>query len=439
MIVQKFGGTSVGKPERMHHVARLVNDGNKKIVVLSAVSGTTNTLVKISSTFLERKEDEAKQLIKELRMFYYDFVEKLYTTSSSKEKGLSYVNQIFDYLNSFSSKGFSSKEERIFLAQGELISTHLMYYYMQEQGISATLIPALEFMRTEEGEPDMPYIEKNLAKFLEKSKENIILTQGYICLNEFGEIDNLKRGGSDYTASIIGAAVRADVVEIWTDIDGMHNNDPRVVKNTVPVHEITFEEAAELAYFGAKILHPSSVLPAMKCNIPVKLLNTMHPEARGTTITQNAPEGLKAIAAKDGITVIRIKSTRMFLAYGFLKKVFEIFEAYKTPIDMITTSEVAVSLTIDNTANLDRIVASLEQFCTVEVEHEMSIICAVGQNIAENTELSFTILDQLKSIPVRMVSFGGSKNNISMLVPTSFKEKALIAIHEGIFLKKSLT
>jgi len=437
MIIQKFGGTSVGKPERMHHVAKLVHDGTRKIVVLSAVSGTTNSLVKISNTFIERKENEAKQLINDLRVFYHDFVDKLYTSLDAKNKGLAFVNQTFDYLDSFQAKGFSSKEERIFLAQGELISTHLMYFYMQEQGISATVIAALDYMRTEEGEPDMVYIEQNLVRLIDKAKENILITQGYICLNEFGEIDNLKRGGSDYTASIVGAAIDAEVVEIWTDIDGMHNNDPRIVKNTTPLHEISFEEAAELAYFGAKILHPSSVLPVMKKNIPVKLLNTMQPEARGTTITENAPRGLKAVAAKDNITAINIKSTRMFLAYGFLKKVFEIFEVYKTPIDMITTSEVAVSLTIDNTANLDRIVASLEQFCTVEIERDMTIVCVVGQNLTDDTKMAFTILDQLKTVPVRMVSYGGSKNNISILLPTTYRDKALNAIHEGVFLKKA--
>jgi aspartate kinase len=437
MIVQKFGGTSVGKPERMHHVAALVNDNKRKIVVLSAVSGTTNALVKMGATFMAKKDDEAKALVKDLYMFYNDFITKLYTTPQALAKGQKYIDDTFHYLGSFTSANFGVNEERIFLAQGELISTHLMSYYMEEKGMSVALIPALEFMRSVESEPDMKYIEENIKKFTDKHKENILLTQGYICLNEFGQIDNLKRGGSDYTASIVGAAVRAEVVEIWTDIDGMHNNDPRIVKGTTPVHEISFDEAAELAYFGAKILHPTCIVPAQQRNIPVKLLNTMEPQAKGTTITEKTTPGLKAVAAKDGITVIHIKSTRMFLAYGFLSKVFAIFEKYKTSIDMITTSEVSVSLSIDNTTNLAQIQAELEKFCLVEVETDQTIVCVVGQFEQKGKSVAVKVLEVLEDLPISMISYGGSKNNVSILLPSQYRDRAMIAIHEGVFLKIS--
>ena len=436
MKILKFGGTSVGSAERMKAVSGLINDGEPKIVVLSAMSGTTNNLVQIGEKLYQNDHNEANALIDALHDKYKQVVDSLYQTDEKKKQALELITTHFDYIRGFTKDLFTIHEERAILAQGELLSTALFQFFLEEQPIPSVLLPALNFMRIDENEePDLDFISKNLKAELAKYPDtNLFITQGYICRNTFGEIDNLKRGGSDYSASLIGAAIEASEIQIWTDIDGMHNNDPRIVKNTHPIAELSFDEAAELAYFGAKILHPSSVLPAKLKNIPVRLLNTMQPEAKGTTITsERAGGGIKAVAAKDDITAIKIKSGRMLLAYGFLRSVFEVFERYKTPIDMITTSEVAVSLTIDNPKYLEEIVAELKEFGQVEVDTNQTIICVVGDFIAEKSETSFKVFEALKTIPLRMISFGGSKSNVSVLVNTSDKVKALTLLNEHIF------
>ncbi len=436
MNILKFGGTSVGTAERMKALVQLISSPDRKIVVLSAMSGTTNALVEICNTLYQKDSDKANELISKLETTYIGEVEKLFSSSEYKTKGNDLIKNHFNYLRSFTLDMFTVNEEKAILAQGELLSTALFYFHLQEINIPSALLPALNFMRIDENdEPQLTYIEKNLEVELNKYPNiNLFITQGYICRNAFGEIDNLKRGGSDYTASIIGAAIKANEVQIWTDIDGMHNNDPRIVSKTHPIHELSFDEAAELAYFGAKILHPTCILPAQKRNIPVLLKNTMQPDARGTRISNiDATEGLKAVAAKDGICAINIKSDRMLLAHGFLRAVFEIFERYKTSIDMITTSEIAVSLTIDNTKHLKEITRELEEFANVEIEQDQSIICIVGNLPKDKAGYGFKVLESLKDIPLRMVSYGGSSNNISVLVNSIHKKDALVALNKGLF------
>jgi aspartate kinase len=436
MKILKFGGTSVGSAERMHALAELINDKSPKIIVLSAMSGTTNNLVEIAAALYSKENEKASSLIKALNTKYEAVIKQLYKTESGLDKGKGLLESHFSYLHSFTMDLFTINEERAILAQGELLSTALFHYYLEEINIDSTLLPALNFMRIDENEePDMNYIETNIKQELEKHPSaDLFITQGYICRNAFGEIDNLKRGGSDYTATIIGAAIQAEEIQIWTDIDGMHNNDPRVVDKTHPIAELSFDEAAELAYFGAKILHPTCILPAQNKNIPVRLLNTMQPQAKGTLISSRTTgDNIKAVAAKDDITAINIKSGRMLLAYGFLRAVFEIFERYKTPIDMITTSEVAVSLTIDNTKNLEAIKNELEEFCKVEIETNLTIVCIVGSFTAEKQGYAFRIFDALKNIPIRMISYGGSENNVSILVDSKLKKETLIALNKGLF------
>ncbi len=436
MKILKFGGTSVGSAERMHALAKLINDNAPKIVVLSAMSGTTNNLVEIATALYAKENNQAKGLIDALENKYLEVIGALYATDAAKNKGKELLDSHFTYLRSFTMDMFTINEERAILAQGELLSTALFHYYLEEIEIDSVLLPALNFMRIDENEePDMKYIETNIQPELKKyPKATLFITQGYICRNAFGEIDNLKRGGSDYTATIIGAAILSEEIQIWTDIDGMHNNDPRVVDKTHPIAALSFDEAAELAYFGAKILHPTCILPAQTKNIPVRLLNTMQPEAKGTVISSKTTgDSIKAVAAKDGITAINIKSGRMLLAYGFLRAVFEIFERYKTPIDMITTSEVAVSLTIDNTKNLDAIRKELEEFCIIEVDTDLTIVCIVGSFAAEKQGYAFRIFDALKNIPIRMISYGGSENNVSILVDSKLKKDTLIALNKGLF------
>jgi len=436
MKILKFGGTSVGSAERMHALAELINDKSPKIIVLSAMSGTTNNLVEIAAALYSKENEKASSLIKALNTKYEAVIKQLYKTESGLDKGKGLLESHFSYLHSFTMDLFTINEERAILAQGELLSTALFHYYLEEINIDSTLLPALNFMRIDENEePDMNYIETNIKQELEKHPSaDLFITQGYICRNAFGEIDNLKRGGSDYTATIIGAAIQAEEIQIWTDIDGMHNNDPRVVDKTHPIAELSFDEAAELAYFGAKILHPTCILPAQNKNIPVRLLNTMQPQAKGTLISSRTTgDNIKAVAAKDDITAINIKSGRMLLAYGFLRAVFEIFERYKTPIDMITTSEVAISLTIDNTKNLEAIKNELEEFCKVEIETNLTIVCIVGSFTAEKQGYAFRIFDALKNIPIRMISYGGSENNVSILVDSKLKKETLIALNKGLF------
>lgn len=436
MKVLKFGGTSVGSAQRIKDVAKLINERGRNLIVLSAMSGTTNSLVEIGDYLYKKNIDGAKETINLLEAKYIKTIDELYSTKEYKEKATEAIKGCFNYIRSFSKDIFTMFEEREILAQGELMSTALMNYYLQETGINSVLLPALDFMRTDKNaEADTQYIREKLTSLMEQHPEaDLFLTQGYICRNAYGEIDNLQRGGSDLTASIIGAVLDAEEIEIWTDIDGMHNNDPRFVRGTKPVKELHFEEAAELAYFGAKILHPTCVLPAKLNNIPVRLLNTMQPDAPGTLI-HNTSEShrIKAVAAKDNITAIKIKSGRMLLAYGFLRKVFEIFETYKTSIDMIATSEVGVSVTIDDERNLRSIVDDLKKFGTVTVDRDMVIICVVGDLEWQNRGFEAKALDALRDIPVRMISYGGSNYNISFLVRKEDKVAALNSLSQHLF------
>ena len=439
MKVLKFGGTSVGSAQRIKEVAKLVTARGCNIIVLSAMSGTTNTLVEISDYLYKKNIDGAKETVNALEAKYMRTIDELYSTPEAKEEATREIKACFNYIRSFTKDIFTLFEEKEILAQGELMSTALMNIYLKEQGVNSVLLPALEYMRTDKNaEPDSQYIRQKLtAQFDKHQGADLYITQGYICRNAYGEIDNLQRGGSDYTASLIGAAINADEIEIWTDIDGMHNNDPRFVEGTQPVHPLHFEEAAELAYFGAKILHPTCILPAKLNNIPVRLLNTMQPDAPGTLIhNQQSAHIIKAVAAKDNITAIKIKSGRMLLAYGFLRKVFEIFETYQTPIDMIATSEVGVSVTIDSERNLTNILDDLKKFGTVTVDKDMVIICVVGDLEWQNRGFEAEALDALKDIPVRMISYGGSNYNISFLVRREDKVKALNMLSDRLFKNK---
>ena len=418
----------MGSAERIRSVAELISDGQPKIIVLSAMSGTTNTLVEISDCLYRNEKQEALNIIQDLEVNYYITVTELFRTEEYIHKGKEFIQTIFTYLRSFINKDFYPLQEKAVLAQGEIMSTTLMHYYLEECGIDNTLISALEYMRIDKDcEPDYFYIRQNLERELAKNEtSDLIITQGFICRNAYGEIDNLKRGGSDYSAALVGAAIHAEEIQIWTDIDGFHNNDPRFVENTKAIRHLSFEEAAELAYFGAKILHPSSIQPAKKENIPVRLKNTLCPQDEGTLITKDSPaKNIKAVAAKSGITAIKIKSSNMLLAYGFLRKVFEVFEAWKTPIDMIATSEVAVSLTIDNTENLDNILHDLEKYGVIEVDRDMAIVCIVGDFAAGKAGLDALVLNALSDVPLRMISYGGSEHNISVLVKEEDKKKAM--------------
>lgn len=436
MKILKFGGTSVGSPERMKKLLDIIRPEEKQIVVLSAVAGTTNSLVEISGAYLNGDKQKAKECVDNLHARYVTFVDELFSTEDGKFGARKIIDSHFTLLSSFSTDLFTPVEEKIVLAQGELMSTTLYHLYLKEIGIASVLLAALDFMKIDEdNEPMVEYIGSHLQPILDQHAGNtLFITQGYICRNSFGEIDNLRRGGSDYTASLIGAAIRADEVQIWTDIDGMHNNDPRIVKGTRPIAQLSFDEAAELAYFGAKILHPQSVFPAQKYKIPVRLLNTMEPAAHGTLISIDSEKGcIKSIAAKDGITAIKIHSSRMLLAYGFLRRVFEVFERYKTPIDMITTSEVAVSVTIDDTTYLKEILHDLEDFGTVEVESDQTIICVVGDISTQSHGYAARVFEAVKHIAIKMISYGASNYNISVLVDTANKTEALRSLHDRLF------
>lgn len=437
MKVMKFGGTSVGKPERMHEVSRLVTGGEEPtIVVLSALSGTTNSLVAIGDAMSKGDKKQASQLIAKLEEHYKQFIQNLLSEEEMRAKANGIINEHFEFLNIILKISFNEALNKDILAQGELMSTKLFSMYLEEQKIDHALLPALEFMSIDSNEePQIGTIKVKLKQLLEQHKgKKLFVTQGYICRNARGEVDNLKRGGSDYSASLIAAAINASVCEIWTDIDGMHNNDPRVVEKTVAIEQLSFDEAAELAYFGAKILHPASIWPAQMYKIPVKLLNTMQPQAKGTLITEEAgSKGIKAVAAKDGIIVVKVKSSRMLLAYGFLRKIFEVFEKYRTPIDMITTSEVAVSLTIDNGTNLQDIVRELDPFGEVEVVKDQTIIAIVGNQMAESKHVLADMFKALSEVQIRMVSFGATPHNVSVLVPSDQKTKTLQLLNSGLF------
>ena len=417
----------------------MISDGEQKIVVLSAMSGTTNTLVEISDYLYKKNPEGANEIINKLESKYKQHIDELYSTEEYKQKTLEFVKSVFDYIRSYTKDIFTLFEEKVILAQGEIISTNMVTNYLCEQGVKAVLIPALEYMRTDKNsEPDLTYIREKLALQLEANPGyEIYITQGYICRNAYGEIDNLQRGGSDYTASLIGAAVNASEIQIWTDIDGMHDNDPRIVEKTSPVRQLHFEEAAELAYFGAKILHPTCVQPAKYANIPVRLLNTMEPSAPGTLISNETEKGkIKAVAAKDNITAIKIKSSRMLLTHGFLRKVFEIFESYQTAIDMVCTSEVGVSMSIDNTKHLNEIVDDLKKYGTVTVDQDMCIVCVVGDLEWENVGFESKALQAMKEVPVRMISYGGSNYNISFLIKEEDKKRALQSLSDVLFNNK---
>ena len=437
MKVMKFGGTSVGSPVRMQNVAKLVTASEERVfLVLSAMSGTTNSLLEISNYLYKKNTDGANEIINRLEEKYLQHTEELYSTDKWKNETRNFIREIFTYLRSFTKELFTSFEEKSIVAQGEILSTNMMANYMKEQGYNVALVSALDFMRTDKNsDPDPVYIKNKLGTVLDNHKDvQVLITQGFICRNAYGEIDNLQRGGSDYTASLIGAAINASEIQIWTDIDGMHNNDPRVVEKTAPVHQLHFEEAAELAYFGAKILHPTCVQPAKYAGIPVKLLNTMDPLAEGTTISNTTEKGkIKAVAAKDNITAIKIKSSRMLLATGFLRKVFEIFESNQTAIDMVCTSEVGVSMSIDNNTHLHEIVDELKKYGTVTVDEDMCIICVVGDLDWSNVGFETLATEAMKNIPVRMISYGGSNYNISFLIKGSDKKKALQSLSSTLF------
>ena len=437
MKVMKFGGTSVGSPERMKGVASLITkSGEPTFVVLSAMSGTTNTLVEISDYLYKKNPEGANEVINNLEKKYMQHVEELYSTDEYKEKTRDFLHGEFDYLRTFTKDLFASFEEKSIVAQGEIISTNMVVNYLQECGVKAVLLSALDFMRTDKNaEPDPQYIKEKLSAIMADNEGyQIYITQGFICRNAYGEVDNLQRGGSDYTASLVGAALNAEEIQIWTDIDGMHNNDPRVVEKTEAVRQLNFEEAAELAYFGAKILHPTCVQPAKFAGIPVRLKNTMEPDAEGTIIDNVIVRGkIKAVAAKDNITAIKIKSSRMLLATGFLRKVFEIFESYQTPIDMIATSEVGVSMSIDNDTHLNDIVNELKKYGTVTVDSDMCIVCVVGDLDWSNLGFETLCTDAMKNIPVRMISYGGSNYNISFLIKKADKQRALQNLSDVLF------
>ncbi|AWV99727.1 aspartate kinase [Arcticibacterium luteifluviistationis] len=439
MQVWKFGGTSVGKPERMKSIRDLVTaDDTRKIVVLSALSGSTNALLSIGEALSQGDKKAAFSKIDELFAHYEAFIAELFVTEEGLIEGKQIIEKEFSFISSLANVNiYTPRQDKKMVAEGEILSTQLFTAYMKEQGESVVLLPALEFMSIDaDGEPEFAKIGEKLSAILLNQAEQVLVTQGFICRNPRGEVDNLKRGGSDYTASLIGGAIKAEEIQIWTDIDGMHNNDPRIVKRTFPVRELLFEEAAELAYFGAKILHPSTITPAKMGGVPVRLKNTMAPEAPGTLITSKISDGaeIKAIAAKDHITAIYVHSTRMLNAYGFLRKVFSVFEKYKTPVDMITTSEVSVAVTIDNSERLDEISAELRQFADLEEnDRDQSIICIVGNFLADKSGIAIKILEAVKHIPIRMISYGASEHNISLLVDSVHKNEALEALNEGLF------
>lgn len=441
MIVLKFGGTSVGSAESIEKVVEIVSaTEGKKIVVFSAFSGVTNLLVHINSCYEIGDGDAISKSLNLLEVKCRTIISNLFKLQSYKQIALNFIDFKIKEIASYTNDVYSEEKSKLIVAQGEMISTHIIQFYLQEKKIASTLISALDFMEIDQNEEPVP---SKIASFLSpqinsESSNDLFITQGFIC-KKLNQVDNLKRGGSDYTASLIGAALEAEEIQIWTDIDGMHNNDPRYVEDTFSIEEISFDEAAELAYFGAKILHPQSLIPAKEKNIPVRLKNTFNAAQKGTVIKNNAvTEGVTSIAAKDGITAIKIKSFRMLLAYGFLKKVFEVFETYKTPIDMITTSEVAVSLTIDDATHLEKITAELTRFGSVEVDTDLSIVCVAGDFSQNKEGISAEVFTALKDIPIRMISYGGSNYNTSLLVKTSDKKRALNSLNRGLFPKKAV-
>ena len=441
MVIMKFGGTSVGSSESIQQVVEIVtSDSKEKVVVLSAFSGVTNLLVKINQEY-EQGDESIDSSITALEARCLEVINPLFKTSTYLEAAKRFLASKVEEIRRFVNLPFEEVVTKQIIAQGEIISTNVFQLFLQEQSIDSALISALDFMALDAAEePNVEAISENLQPILRNHGKSLVITQGFICNDHLGVITNLKRGGSDYTASLIGAALQAEEIQIWTDIDGMHNNDPRYVENTFSVDEVSFDEAAELAYFGAKILHPQSLIPAKKNNIPVLLKNTFNPEQKGTIIKNSTINRVvTSIAAKDGIIAIKIKSYRMLLAYGFLKKVFEVFETYKTPIDMITTSEVAVSLTIDNGTYLKEITEELQEFGSVEVDQDLSIVCVAGDFSQNKQGISAQVFNALKHIPIRMISYGGSNYNTSLLVKTSDKVDALNSLNQHLFTERLLS
>ena len=430
MKILKFGGTSVGSAERMKAVAELiVADGEHKIIVLSAMSGTTNQLIQMTEYIRIGNASGAVDML--------GLLEKKYRKECA-DLGIDYavLKPSFSSLRRLCLSPYSPQTDKDVVSYGELISTQMMATFMSKAGHDVVLMPALDYMRINaDGEPDLLETGRLLREQLATiGAHRYIITQGFICRNVDGKVDNLRRGGSDYTASVVGALLEAQEIQIWTDIDGMHNNDPRYVEGTQPVRHLSFDEAAELAYFGAKILHPTCILPAKMHHVPVRLLNTMAPTAPGTLIDNDtSPVAIKAIAAKDGIYAVRVQSDRMLMAYGFLSRVFRVFEKYRTSIDLITTSEVAVSMSVDNDSQLEAIVGELRTFGTVSVERNMTIISVVGDLRADNRGIESLVVSALKDIPIRMISYGGSDHNISMLVSSENKVRALQSLSSCLF------
>ena len=435
----KFGGTSVASAERIAHVADLITATDEvKIVVLSAMAGTTNALVEIGHQLMAHHQHEALTILTKLKHKYEAETRLLFPNPQSYDKAWTLVNETFFFLEQMCyAESFTLFDEKKILARGELLSTAMMLRHLADCGVQAIGLPALEYMRTDkQAEPDEDYIRTHLEELISRAPEGtrLFITEGYICRNAFGDIDNLQRGGSDYTATLVGSVLRADEIQIWTDIDGMHNNDPRYVDATRPVRRLHFEEASELAYFGAKILHPTCIQPAKRHGIPVRLLNTMEPSAPGTLISMDTDKDMiKAVSAKDNITMVRVRSSHQLSHWSFIGKVFSVFEHHCIPIDMIASTETSISLTIERSQLPSEVRRGLEQLGTVEEERELTIICVVGDMEWENIGFEAQILKALEEIPVRMISYGGSDYNLSLLVSAADKRRTLLALSCQLF------
>lgn len=429
----KFGGTSVGSAANMRRVADIIQSEGARLTVLSAMSGTTDGLVRIATAVKGGDTETAKEVLKTLRAKYTECVKELLdvnqqTGLAKMEAGMTTIaNEIFTYRGEISDK--------LILAQGELMTSAIFCLYLQETGKKAVLLNSPDFMRTDsDGKPDVTLLKSKMGELVTDA-DTYYVAQGFICTDYNGNISNLGRGGSDYSAALMGVAIGSDEVQIWTDIDGMHNNDPRFVDKTFPIRRMSFDEAAELAYFGAKILHPATIQPCKEAGINVRLKNSMEPQAEGTLISSDEENSMDfhAIAAKDGITVVRIRSARMLMAYGFLRKVFEVFEKYRTPVDMITTSEVEVSLTIDCTTNLEEIIRDLTPFGTIEVDRDNTIVCIVGCIGHGNVGMAARIFTGVREIPIKMISYGANHRSLHILVSMDNKKQTLQALNDHLF------
>jgi len=436
MKILKFGSASIATADKMKNVANIIMDGRNNIIVLSSMRGTAEALAEISDYLYKKNQEGAIEIINRLEKTYRELIQSLYSEDNTKVKAEEIVSAKFDYIRTYTKDLFTLFEERVVMAQGELLSSELFHLYLTERGVNVILLPALDFMRTDKNSsPDPVYIKDKLTALLNAAEgTDLYITQGYVCRNAYGEIDDLRKGGSDYTASLIGVAVGADEIQIWADVDVMQNNDPRYVVGTRAISQLNFDEAAELAYFGTKILHPSSILPAKLADIPVSLKNIEQPNASGTLISnETEARAIKAVAAKDNITAIKIKSGRMLLAHGFLRRVTEVFENYQTSIDMLATSEIGLSLTIDDDRNLQLILDDLKKYGTVSVDADMVIISVIGDLESEDTSFAANILNAVKGISIRMISYGGSKYNFSFLIARKDKERALQILNDKLF------